>query len=262
VIDLPAGHWSQWIDELAIHKILLRDQFQVFMTGGDRTTPETLRRWADLAQANALFVSSYGPTEATIGTTIFTTTRDEVLSGRVERVTMGRPLGNTRVYVLDTRWWSETPIGVPGELFIGGAGVARNYCNAPGLTAEKFVPDPFSPLAGERLYRTGDLVRFLTDGALEFLGRIDQQVKIRGLRLEPGEIETALNAYPAVQEGVVLAHVDEDGEKRLVAYLTIDAEQTLTVNSLRQFLKGRLPEHMIPTSFMILDSMPLSPNGG
>ena len=261
VIDLPAGHWSQWIDELAIHKILLRDQFQVFMTGGDRTTPETLRRWADLAQANALFVSSYGPTEATIGTTIFTTTRDEVLSGRVERVTMGRPLGNTRVYVLDTRWWSETPIGVPGELFIGGVGVARNYCNAPGLTAEKFVPDPFSPLAGDRLYRTGDLVRFLPDGALEFLGRIDQQVKIRGLRLEPGEIETALNAYPAVQEGVVLAHVDEDGEKRLVAYLTIDAEQTLTVNSLRQFLKGRLPEHMIPTSFMILDSMPLSPNG-
>src|SRR5262249_39681289 len=112
VIDLPAGHWSQWIDELAIHNILLRDQFQVFMTGGDRTSPETLRQWAELAQANALFLSSYGPTEATIGATIFTTTRDEVLRGQVERVMMGRPLGNTRVYVLDTRWWSETPVGV------------------------------------------------------------------------------------------------------------------------------------------------------
>ena len=261
IIDLPAGHLSQWLDELALHKILLRDQFQVFMTGGDRTSPETLRQWAELAQANALFLSSYGPTEATIGVTIFTTTRDEVLSGRVERVMMGRPLLNTRVYVLDTQWRSETPIGVPGELFIGGVGVARNYCNAPDLTAEKFVPDPFSSLAGERLYRTGDLARFLPDGALEFLGRIDEQVKIRGLRIELGEIETALNAHPAVQDGVVQARADEDGGKRLVAYLTIDAEQPLTVNSLRQFLKVRLPEHTIPTSFMILDRMPLSPNG-
>ncbi|HEX5081472.1 MAG TPA: amino acid adenylation domain-containing protein, partial [Blastocatellia bacterium] len=261
VIDLPAGHWSQWIDELATRRLLLQDQFQIFMTGGDRTSPERLRQWAELAQDNALFVSSYGPTEATIGATIFTTTRDEVLSNRVERITMGRPLGNTRIYVLDTRWWSETPIGVPGELFIGGAGVARNYYNAPELTAEKFIPDPFSSLAGDRLYRTGDLARFLPGGELEFLGRIDQQVKIRGLRVEPGEVEAALNAHPAVRQGVVLALADENGEKRLTAYLMINTEPALTVNSLRQFLKGYLPEHSIPTSFIVLDSMPLSLNG-
>lgn len=261
ILDLPAGFWHQWVDEVLLHKRKLNEQFEVYMTGGDKTSPETLRNWAALAQVNAMFLSSYGPTEATVGTTVFITTRDEVLSGEVSNVTMGWPLENTRVYVLDPQMWRPVPAGVPGELFIGGAGVTRNYLNALEWTAEKFVPDPFGGRPGERLYRTGDLVRFLPGGELEFLGRIDQQVKIRGARIELGEIEAALKEHPAIKECVVLVGFSESGEKYLVGYLTLNPEQSLPPASLRQFLKGRLAEHMMPSAFLTLTEMPLTPNG-
>ena len=148
-----------------------------------------------------------------------------------------------------------------GELYIGGVGLARGYLGRPDLTAEKFIPHPFSDEPGARLYKTGDLVRYLADGNIEFLGRIDQQVKIRGFRIELGEIESALAQHSAVQEVAVLAREDVPGEKRLVAYVVLAKQQVLTSTELRTFVKAKLPDYMVPSVFVFLDSLPLTPNG-
>jgi acyl carrier protein len=153
------------------------------------------------------------------------------------------------------------PVGVYGELYIGGDGLARNYLQRPALTAETFVPNPFSVKPGSRLYRTGDLVRYLTDGSIEFLGRIDHQVKIRGFRIELGEIESVLGRHPKVSDTVVIAREDVRGDKRLVAYVVASHEPTPTFSELRSFLKEKLPDYMIPSAFVFLDSLPLTPNG-
>jgi amino acid adenylation domain-containing protein len=196
----------------------------------------------------------YGPTEAAIDVTCWSYQHAD---GR-QIVPIGRPLGNTQVYVLDSAR-RPVPVGVPGELYIGGANLARGYLNRPELTAERFTPHPFSQEPGARLYKTGDLARYLPDGHLEFLGRIDHQVKVRGFRIELGEIEAALGHHPAVQEAVVLVREDVPGDKRLVAYLV--ADQELSPSEWRGFLKGRLPEYMVPAAFVRLKSVPLTPNG-
>ncbi len=193
----------------------------------------------------------YGPTETTIWSTIH----------RLEPnapVLIGRPIANTDVYVLD-RNRRPVPIGVPGELYIGGAGVARGYYNRPELTAERFVPHPFRE--GTRLYRTGDLVRFTVDGALEFLGRLDFQVKVRGFRIELGEIEAVLALEPAVRQAVVAVHEDRIGDKRLVAYVVYHPGESLTASELRRHLRDRLPEFMVPALVVELDALPLTQNG-
>jgi acyl carrier protein len=153
------------------------------------------------------------------------------------------------------------PIGVVGEIYIGGDGLARGYPKQPQLTAEKFIPNPFSRESGTRLYKTGDLARYLPDSNIEFLGRLDNQVKIRGFRIELGEIEAVLGQHPAVREAVVLAQEDEPSEKRLVTYVVRNPELAPTINELRSFLKQKLPEYMIPFSFVFLDALPLTPNG-
>jgi acyl-CoA synthetase (AMP-forming)/AMP-acid ligase II len=178
-------------------------------------------------------------------------------------VPIGRPIANTRVHVLD-RLGTPVPIGVPGELHIGGVNVARGYLGRPALTARQFVPDPFGPDASEepggpyRLYRTGDLGRLRADGAIEFLGRLDSQVKVRGFRIELGEIESALAGHPRVAEAVVLARGQGAGTK-LVAYLT--GEQVPDAGELIGFLRQRLPEYMVPAVFVALPALPLTPNG-
>ena len=173
---------------------------------------------------------------------------------------IGHPIANSQLYIVDDHL-QPVPIGVPGELHISGDGLARGYLNRPELTAEKFIPDPFSDKPGDRLYRTGDLARYLPDGNIEFLGRIDNQVKIRGFRIELGEIEAVLTQHPTIQQAVVVAREESPGDKRLVAYVVWNQDQACTANELRSFLKQKLPDYMIPSVFVFKDALPLTPNG-
>ncbi|WP_323074014.1 non-ribosomal peptide synthetase [Mycetohabitans endofungorum] len=217
--------------------------------GGEAPSAMLVR---DLAGQGTV-LNAYGPTETTVCATAWRGTRD--FSGEVP---IGRPIANTRVYLLDAHG-QPVPLGAVGELYIGGAGVARGYLNRPELTAERFVPDPFSDDAGARLYKTGDLARYLPDGNLEYLGRNDEQVKIRGFRIEPGEIEACLTAHPQVRDAVVLA-TGEGQNKRLVAYVVADPDDALT-STLRAQVAASLPEYMVPSAFVRLDAWPLTPNG-
>jgi acyl carrier protein len=164
------------------------------------------------------------------------------------------------VYLLDANL-EPVPIGVPGELYLGGAGLARGYLNRPELTAQQFIPNPFGDQPGTRLYKTGDLARYQADGNLEFLGRKDHQVKIRGFRIELGEIEATLSQHPGVRQNVIIAREDTPNEKRLVAYVVPNEGQSLTVGNLRTFLRAKLPEYMVPSLFVTLEALPLTPNG-
>jgi amino acid adenylation domain-containing protein len=198
----------------------------------------------------------YGPTEAAVDVTWWACVRgDERRS-----VPIGRPIANTRVHLLDARLNPVAP-GVAGELYIAGVQVGRGYLGRPALTAERFVPDPFSAAPGARMYRTGDLARWLADGSVDYLGRADHQVKIRGFRIELGEIEAALAAHPGVREAVVVARTDAPGETRLVAYLTAPGDAAPDAAALREHLRAGLPEYMVPTAFVTMEALPLSPNG-
>ena len=200
--------------------------------------------------------NEYGPTEATVWSTVYKCQSPQQRT----HAPIGRPIANTSIYILD-RHLQPVPIGVPGEVHIGGAGVARGYLNHPELTLEKFIPNPFSNEPGERLYKTGDQARYLTDGNIEFLGRLDNQVKIRGFRIELGEIEAVLNQHPDVQTTTVIAREDIPGDKRLVAYVVPNSQPAPTFKLLRHFLKQQLPEYMVPSNFVMLEALPLTPNG-
>jgi amino acid adenylation domain-containing protein len=207
------------------------------------------------ARMEAELHNLYGPTEAAVDVTAWACHREDPHS----RVSIGRPMANTTILLLD-RFGHLVPVGVPGELYIGGCQLARGYLGRPDLTAEKFQPHPFSLDPGARLYRTGDRTRYREDGTIEFLGRLDQQVKLRGYRIELGEIEAMLSQHPAVQEAVVLCREDTPGEKQLVAYVTTDGVP-LDVPALRAALQGHLPGYMVPSAFVVLDILPLTPNG-
>ena len=198
----------------------------------------------------------YGPTEASIDVTAWECRKDSDL--RI--VPIGQPIANTQIHILNVNL-QPAPIGVTGQLHIGGVGLARGYLNRPELTAEKFITDPFSQLPGARLYKTGDLARYLPDGNIEFLGRIDDQVKIRGFRIELGEIESVLAQHPAIQQAVVLATEDTPGDKRLVAYSVATDGSAPSAHDLCSYLQQKLPEYMVPSAFVFLDSLPLTPNG-
>ncbi|MDZ7969524.1 MAG: amino acid adenylation domain-containing protein [Nostoc sp. DedSLP03] len=196
----------------------------------------------------------YGPTETTIWSTICQLESNDSL------ISIGRPIDNTQIYILDQNE-KPVPVGVPGELHIGGAGLTRGYLNRPELTQEKFIPNPFEEAGGSKLYKTGDLARYLLDGNIEYLGRIDNQVKIRGFRIELGEIEAALSQHPHVQASCVIAREDNRGDNRLVAYIVAHPQVTLTISELRSNLKEKLPDYMVPSAVVILESLPLTPNG-
>ncbi|MEO5729910.1 MAG: amino acid adenylation domain-containing protein, partial [Byssovorax sp.] len=224
--------------------------------GGEALSWETLAFFRKNAPATRL-INEYGPTETVVGCCVYDVPAVGTKAGVVP---IGRPIANTRLYVLDARG-RPVPIGVSGELYIGGDGVARGYLNRPDLTQPRFVADPFSDDATSRLYRTGDLCRYLPSGDLEFLGRIDDQIKIRGYRIELGEIEAVLGQHAQIAEVLVIAREDVPGDKRLVAYLVAADETGPEAAELKRFLATRLPEYMVPTAFVTLASMPLTSNG-
>ena len=238
-------------------------ELQTIIVAGEACSEELIKQWA----TGRNFFNAYGPTETSVCATVEKWT-DETL-----KVTIGRPIANTQIYILDSHL-QPVPIGVPGELHIGGMGLARGYLNRPELTQEKFIPNPFekdevippTPLnkggnEPSKLYKTGDLARYLPDGKIEYLGRIDNQVKLRGFRIELGEIEALLNQNEAVQSSCVIVREDNLGDKRLVAYVVPQPEINLTINEIRQFLRAKLPDYMVPTAFVLLDTFPLTPNG-
>jgi amino acid adenylation domain-containing protein len=252
VLDLPTGYWHHLVAEMVEHNLSIPPCVRLAILGGEEARAESAAKW--LARApHARLLNTYGPTEATVVTTTFDLSQHH--PGK--RLPIGRPIGGAEIYVLD-KMLRPTPIGVPGELFIGGVGVARGYLNRSELTAEKFIDNPFG--AG-RLYRSGDLVRYLADKNLEFVGRADNQVKIRGFRIELEEVEQAIRTHEAVSDAVVAVHEDTDGDKRLHAYVVLEDDRQLNTTELRTVVKTLLPPHMIPASFTTLAEFPLMPNG-
>jgi len=226
--------------------------------GGETAHWERVARIRSLAPSCRV-INHYGPTETTVGV-LTRNVVEQTIPSHSATLPLGRPLGNIQAYVLD-EYLNLAPTGAPGEIYLGGAGVSRGYLFRPELTAEKFVPDRFSRDPGKRLYKTGDLGRYLPGGEIEFLGRIDHQVKLHGFRIELGEIEAALAAHDAIAESLVLMRED-NGEQRLVAYLvTRERDHANLTSELREFLRERVPEYMVPSFFVTLDQMPLTANG-
>ncbi|MDX2093724.1 MAG: amino acid adenylation domain-containing protein, partial [Kofleriaceae bacterium] len=248
VMNVPTAYWHALATGTAPPASL-----RLAVIGGERALPQHMRGWLELAPRCAV-LNVYGPTETTIAATAWQLRAEELAPGR--EVPIGRPLPNYTVYVLDAQG-ALVPIGVPGELYIGGAGVARGYLGRPELTAEKFVDDPFG---GGRMYRTGDQVRWLANGTLEYLGRLDQQVKVRGFRIELGEIESVLAEHASVREVAVMAREHAPGDTRLVAYV-VGHEGAPDVATLRAYVAASRPEYMVPSAFVVLDALPVTPNG-
>lgn len=260
VLDLPTAYWHLMVSEVAAHKRILPDSVRLVIIGGERAMPEKLKLWRKVFGDYPELVNTYGPTEATVVATRCKCSGASLTEEIIQKAPIGWPLRHVNTYVLDQHL-QLVPVGVPGELHIGGEALARGYLKRPALTAEKFIPDPFSTKPNKRLYKTGDLARYLPDGRLEFLGRIDHQVKIRGLRVELGEIETTLAQHPTVQEVVVVAQEDVSQNKQLVAYIAFHHGQQTTEKELRDFLKKHVPGYMIPSIFIFLDALPLTTSG-
>ena len=222
--------------------------------GGEAVNPHWVSHVLESGPPQRL-LHVYGPTECTTFATFYLV---QHVSADATTIPIGRPISNTTAYVLDSHR-NPVPVGIPGELYLGGPGLAQDYLNRPELTREKFVPDPFGEEKGQRLYKTGDIVKYLPDGNIEFIGRADHQVKIRGFRIEPGEVEAVLGRHANVETAVVVVREDEPGERQLVAYIV--PRNGSVPNEWRDFLRGKLPAYMIPSAFVELDALPMTASG-
>ncbi|KMJ44713.1 peptide synthetase [Xenorhabdus khoisanae] len=265
IMDMPTAFWHHWVQEMMAGRSGFSPYLHTIIVGGEKAEHRHLVGWLSSSETQSCrWINSYGPTETTVIAT--TLTIDDPHSLHVtDNIPIGRPLPNTRIYILDTLG-QPVPVGVSGEIHIGGSGVARGYLNRPELTAEKFVADPFSAdlfnqQANARMYKTGDLGRWLPNGMIEYMGRNDFQVKIRGFRIELGEIEAQLANCEGVSDAVVIAREEEAGDKRLIAYVIPQTGVTLTPANLREQLSVSLMEYMLPSAFVMLDAFPLSANG-
>jgi amino acid adenylation domain-containing protein len=260
VLNLPTDYWQELAREWADRPELVWNTHpRLFIVGGDVMRPEALALWQRTPLKSVRLLNAYGPTEATITATAFEVPPQACETRTLQSVPIGRPLANRVIYLLD-KYGNPVPVGVSGELHIGGSRLARGYLKRPDLTAEKFVPNPFGE-PGARLYKTGDRARYRPDGNVEFIGRVDYQIKIRGFRIEPGDIEATLAQHSAVRESIVLAREDVPGEKRLVAYIVAQPHLPTTATDMRDFLKQRVPEYMVPSAFVMLETLPYMPNG-
>ncbi len=257
VVDLPTAYWHEWVRELRLRRVDTPAPLRLVIVGGEKALPAVHEEWRALVGDRVRWVNTYGPTEATVVATSYTPLAERAAADAVE-LPIGRPVANVRAYVLD-RHLAPVPVGAIGELFIGGAGVAAGYLHSPELTAERFVASPF--VGGDRLYRTGDLARQLVDGTLVFAGRADHQVKVRGYRVEPGEIERVLTAHPAVAEGLVLPRTDAGGTVMLCAYAVVPGGTTAQADEVRAHLRAHLPSYMVPSALQLLDAFPVTANG-
>jgi amino acid adenylation domain-containing protein len=255
VLDLPTAYWHELVHGAAESHEQIPESLRLLIVGGEKASASAYATWLKIGGNHVRWVNTYGPTE---GSVIASAYEPDPAQPFPENLPIGRPIANVQLYVLDSDL-QPVPVGEPGELHIGGAGVARGYLDQPELTKAKFIPDPFSADSSARLYKTGDIVRYLPDGNIEFQGRVDFQVKIRGFRIELGEIEAVLEKHPAVAQAVVTAH-EVNGVKRLAGYI-VPVSDTVTAADLRKHVKNSLPEYMVPADFVFLKSFPLTPNG-
>ncbi|OKO99050.1 Amino acid adenylation [Xenorhabdus eapokensis] len=262
IMDMPTAFWHHWVQEMMAGRSGFGQHLHTVIVGGEKAERRHLLNWQSMPETQSCrWINSYGPTETTvIATTLTLNDKGQDAPELTDAIPIGYPLPNTRIYILDT-FGKPVPLGVGGEIHIGGAGVARGYLNRPDLTAEKFVVDPFSKQPNARMYKTGDLGRWLPNGMIEYLGRNDFQVKIRGFRIELGEIETRLVHCPEVQEAIVLVRETTPDDKRLVAYVQPQSGVKLVPSELRQQLAQHLAEYMLPSAFVTLDAFPLTSNG-
>lgn len=259
VVNLPTAYWQEWVVEGERRQRISADGLRLVVVGGDKARAERYQRWRELTAGRLRWVNTYGPTETTVISSLYEPepgATGEVSGG----MSIGRAIGNTRMYVLDGRM-EPVPVGVGGELWVGGEGLARGYLGRPDWTAERFVPEPYVERGGARMYRTGDRARYRADGRLEFLGRVDEQVKIRGFRVEPAEIESVLGKHPGVGKAVVTSWKTSETDARLVAYVVGTSGPPPAGGELRSFLEERLPPYMVPAAFVALDALAYLPSG-
>src|SRR6516162_4039338 len=260
VADLPTAYWDRWVQEYGGSEQTVPPSLRLVIVGGEAVSADSVRRWKASPLRHIRLVNGYGPTETTITASTFEITPRLADTGPLDSVPIGHPLAGRTMHVLDSHGRPVAP-GATGELYLGGEGLARGYLNQPALTAERFIPDPFSPDPRARLYRTGDLARYRSDNEIEFLGRVDHQVKIRGFRVELGEIEQRLRQHPGVAQAVALVREDVPGSRQLVAYVVSSRGHASTPKELEEHLARQLPHYMVPAAVLFLDDLPVTPNG-
>ena len=260
VLDLPTAFWSQLVASVQRGETSLPASLRLVIIGGEQASYQTVMTWSKIVGEDIRLFNTYGPTEATVVATAVELGGQTALLSVKKHVPIGKPLPHVRTYVLDHNL-KPTPIGIQGELFIGGEALARGYINLPERTHESFIPDPYGERAHDRLYKTGDRARYNKDGILEFLGRVDRQIKIRGFRVELEEIESALSGFDEIQQAIVVPWEDAFNSWRLTAFLVPNPSVRIESDELRGKLTLELPDFMIPSTFVILEKLPLTSTG-